>query len=317
MSAPNVSVIIPNWNGVSHLPVCLDALRRQSYTDFQAIVVDNASTDGSLQLLKSYPEVEVIEQQTNLFFSGAVNDGICRTQSPIIVLLNNDTEPEPSWLAELVSALEAHPEAGFAASKLLIFDERDVIHSAGDGYGLDGIPRNRGVWTKDKGQFDKDTYVFSACAGAAAYRRELFDDIGLFDEDFVGYCEDVDLAFRAQLAGYRCVFAPKARVYHKISATGSGPLASYLCGRNFINVVIKDMPGELLRRHWPKIIKGQLGYVGQSLRHIREPAARARVRGQVSAIGQLPKMISKRRCIQARRRVSTSYIEEMLSEKEA
>jgi len=316
MIPPNVSVIIPNWNGVHHLSTCLDALRHQTYPDFEVVVVDNASSDESLELLRNYPEVKVIPLRRNLFFSGAVNEGIRQTQSPIVVLLNNDTEAEPEWLAELVGALEARPDAGMAASKLLLFDRRDVLHSAGDSYGTDGIPRNRGVWEKDEGQYDEDIYVFSACAAAAAYRREVFADIGLFDEDFVAYCEDVDLGFRAQLAGYRCVFAPKARVYHKLSATGAGPLASYLCGRNFINVIVKDMPWPQLRRHWPKIVARQLGYVGESIRHLREPAARARLRGQLSALGQLRKMLAKRRQIQASRRVSEAYVESILTGKE-
>jgi GT2 family glycosyltransferase len=110
---------------------------------------------------------------------------------------------------------------------MLLFTERDKLHSAGDGFGINGVPINRGVWQKDEGQFDADVYVFGGCGGAVAYRREMLDDIGLFDEDLFMYLEDVDLNWRAQLAGYRAVFAPKAVVYHHLSATGGGVIASH------------------------------------------------------------------------------------------
>ncbi|MBI2906570.1 MAG: glycosyltransferase family 2 protein [Chloroflexi bacterium] len=312
--APWVTVIIPNWNGRAHLPTCLEALRGQTFHDFRAVVVDNGSTDDSVPFLRSdYPEVEVLRLPKNVFFSGAVNEGIRQSESPLIALLNNDTEAEPLWLEELVRALDEHPEAGMAASKMLLFDRRDVLNSAGDFYGADGIPGNRGVWERDEGQYDAQTLVFGACAGAALYRRSMLDDIGLFDEDFVGYCEDVDLSFRAQLGGYRCVFAPKARVYHRLSATGGGRTASYLCGRNFIGVIVKDMPGSLIGKHWCKLLATQVGYALHSLWHARELAARARLRGQLAGLAQMPKMLEKRRSIQASRRVRDEYIESILS----
>lgn len=312
-STPCASVIIPNWNGAHLLPPCLDALRSQAYKDFEVLVVDNASTDSSVELLeKEYPEVRVIRMETNRFFSGAVNEGIRRSKGEIVVLLNNDTEVEPQWLAELVEALDENPEAGFAASKMLLFERRNVLNSAGDYYGRDGVPGNRGVWERDEGQYDAITEVFGACGGAAAYRRRMLEEIGLLDEDFVGYCEDVDWNFRAQLAGYKCVFAPRARVYHRLSATGGGPVASYFCGRNFINVIVKDMPTSLIKRYWLRIVGAQLGYAKQSVWHFREPAARARLRGQLAAILALPSMLAKRKAIQASRKVSDEYIDSIL-----
>lgn len=308
-----VAVVIPNWNGAHLLPTCLDSLRQQTYTDFKVVVIDNGSTDDSRRLLaEAYPEVRVIALAENRLFAGAVNEGIRQTTTEIVALLNNDTEAEPDWLAELVRALDEHPEAGMTTSKMLLFDRRDVLNSAGDFYGPDGVPGNRGVWQRDVGQYDDEVYAFSACGGAAVYRRRLFDDIGLFDEDFVAYCEDVDLSFRAQLAGYACVFAPKARLYHRLSATGGGPLASYFCGRNFVNIIVKDVPTSLIRRHWWRMLGGQLRYVGESLAHFHEPAARARLRGQLAALGQVPRMLRKRRGVQARRRVSDYRIERLL-----
>lgn len=311
---PRVSVIIPNWNGESLLPTCLDALRRQMYQDFEVVVMDNASTDGSRRLLREgYPEVRVVGLSQNLFFARACNAGIRLTETELVALLNNDTEAEPSWLEELVRALDSGSQYGFATSKLLLFDRRDTIQSAGDSYRSNGVPGNRGVWERDDGRYNERCEVFGACGAASLYRRSMLEEIGLFDEEFRGYCEDVDLSFRAQLAGYRCVFAPDARVYHRLSATGGGPVASFLCGRNFINVVVKDIPGSMLRRYWRRILGAQVGYALHSLRHSREPSARARLKGQVSALLQLPSMLRKRRVVQASRRVSDGYLESVVT----
>ncbi len=234
-SAPFVSVIIPNWNGAAHLPTCLESLRRQTWRDFEVIVVDNGSEDGSLELLaREYPEVRVLALGENRGFAGACNAGIRAAQGELIVLLNNDTEADPRWLEEVVAAFGRHPEAGIVASKMLLFDRRDTFHTAGDYYRVDGRPGNRGVWQTDRGQYDREEYVFSACGGSAAYRRSMLDDVGLLDEEFFYSCEDVDLAWRAQPAGWRCVYAPRAVVYHKLSATGGGPIASFYDGRNFL-----------------------------------------------------------------------------------
>ncbi|GIW05668.1 MAG: glycosyl transferase [Dehalococcoidia bacterium] len=307
------SVIIPNWNGRAYLPTCLGALARQTRQDFETILVDDASTDDSVRYVEdAFPWVRIVRRRRNGHFARAVNTGIREARADVIVLLNSDTEAEPGWLAALLAALDAYPEAGMVTSKLLLFDRRTVIHSAGDVLRIDGRPGNRGVWEEDRGQYDGSPWVFGACAGAAAFRRAMLEEIGLFDEAFTAYCEDVDLSFRAQLAGYRCRFVPEARVYHHVSATGGGVGASYLCGKNFINVIVKNMPAELLRRHWPKIAAAQARLALEALRHVRQPAARAWLRGQLAAAGQLPSMIAKRRRIQASRRVSISAIEALL-----
>ncbi|MBI4317008.1 MAG: glycosyltransferase family 2 protein [Chloroflexi bacterium] len=309
-----VAVIIPNWNGASLLPTCLDSLRAQTLMPADILVVDNASTDDSVEITRrNYPEVRLISMPTNRLFAGAVNEGIHHTDADLIALLNNDTEADSLWLAEICRALDNRPEAGFAASKMLLFDRRNVINSAGDFYRVDGVPGNRGVWEEDTGQYDQEGHVFGACAGAAAYRRSMLSDIGLFDEDFVAYAEDVDLSFRAQLAGYRCVFVPTAIVYHRLSATGGGDVASYYCGRNFIGILAKDMPGPLLRKHWRRIIAAQLAFSWESILHIGESAARARLRGQLAGLLQLPCALSKRRAAQQTRRVGLDYVESILS----
>jgi GT2 family glycosyltransferase len=244
-----------------------------------------------------------------------VNRGIEVAQGEIIAPLNSDTEVAPGWAEALVNALLDHPDAGMAASKMLLFDRRDTLHSAGDAYRVDGIPVNRGVWQKDEGQFDDDEYIWGGCGGAVAYRREMLDDIGAFDEDLFMYCEDVDLNWRAQLAGYKCVFAPDAVVYHHLSATGGGEIASFYTGRNTLWVLVKNYPVELLRRHWRKVLGAQLKIAANALKAWRGAAARARLRGQLAGLLGLPRWLGKRRDVQASRRVSVEEIEPMLLSK--
>ncbi len=311
---PELAIIVVNWNGAHLLRTCLGSLRAQTFTDFETILVDNGSTDESLSLVaREFPEVRVIALPENLGLGGGTNVGIRQSDAPIIVTFNNDTDADPRWLAELHAALIAHPEAGSAASKLLLFDRRDTIHSAGDFYGLDGMPGSRGVWQRDDGRYSRPELVFGACAGAAAYRRSMLDEVGLFEDDFFMYCEDVDLAFRCQLAGYRCIFVPTAVVYHMLSATGGGPLASYYCGRNFLRVIARNMPRQLLGRVWPRIVLAQLRMTAESVRHIREPAARAKLRGQWDGLCELPRTLRARPAIQQRRRVPVRYLHALLA----
>jgi len=311
---PEIAVVVVNWNGAHLLPTCLGSLRRQTFADFETILVDNGSSDDSLELVaRDFPEVRVVALAENLGLAGGTTTGIKLTDAPIIATLNNDTEADPRWLAELHAALADHPEAGSAASKLLLFDRRDVIHSAGDFYGLDGIPGNRGVWQHDNGAFARQELVFGACAGAAAYRRSMLDDVGGFEDSFFMYCEDVDLAFRSQLLGYRCVYVPTAVVYHMLSATGGGPLASYYCGRNFVRVIARDMPGPLLRRVWPRVLLAQLKIAAESVRHAREPAARAKLHGQLAGLRELPRLLGERGAIQSRRRVPIRYLRSIMA----
>jgi len=310
---PLVSVIIPNWNGLKYLLVCLQALRAQTYPRLEVIVADNASTDGSQAFVAAhYPEVRLVELSENRGFAGACNAGIQAAQGDIVILLNNDTEAAPDWVSEVVAAFERHPEAGSVASKMLLYDRRDTLHTAGDFYRLDGIPGNRGVWQSDGERYNSEEYVFSACGGSAAYRRAMLDQVGLLDEDFFFSSEDVDLGWRAQLMGWRCVYAPKAVVYHMLSATGGGATASFYNGRNFIWLIAKNYPGELWRKYWRQIIRAQARRAWEALRAWRGEAARATLRGMAVGLWTLPWILRKRRAIQARRTVSVEYLETIL-----
>ena len=299
-----VSVIIPTWNGAHHLPVCLAALRRQTLPVFEVILVDNASTDDTRALvMNDFPEVRLLPLPVNKRFAGACNAGIRASRGEFVALLNNDTEADEHWLENVVATFDAHAGAGFVASKLRLFDQRDRLHSAGDFYSLRGAPGNRGVWQVDDGRFDAE-YVFGACGAASVYRRTMLDQVGLLDETFEFSCEDVDLSWRAQLAGHKCAFARDAIVYHKVSATGGGVLNSYYDGRNFIWLLVKDVPGDVLRPNFGRIVAEQLRITRDAVRAWRGQAARNRLKGQLAGLLGIPRMLGRRRAVQRSRTVS-------------
>lgn len=240
-----VSVIIVNYNGSSLLQECLDSLREQTMKDFEVIFVDNASSDGSVEFVcRNYPEVKVIVSRTNLGYGGGNNLGIQEASGGHIVLLNNDTKADPRWLEFLVATAESDPEAGMCASKIMNYYEPETIDNTGLIMYRDGVARGRGRLEKDTGQYDAVEEVFfpSGCAGL--YRREMLDQIGALDEDFFLYVDDVDIGLRGRLAGWRCLYAPSAVVYHKYSATTEpySRLKAYLVERNRIWVVMKYFP---------------------------------------------------------------------------
>ncbi len=305
------SVIIPNWNGLRILPTCLNALRQQTFRDFEIIVVDDASTDDSRTLLaRDYPEVRVVTLESNCGFAHAVNTGIRAARGDVIALLNNDTEADPHWLEEIARSLAANPRVGMIACKLRLFDKRDHLHSAGDFYRVDGIPGNRGVWEEDRGQYDDAHGLFGGCGGAVAYRKAMLDEIGLFDEALVANLEDVDMNWRARWAGYPIAFAPRAIVYHHVSATGGGAYGSFYVGRNSILVLAKDYPAALWKKYWRKILRAQLQITWDALKSWRGVAARARLRGQVAGMLGLPRWLKRRG--EVIRRASNAEIEAVL-----
>lgn len=308
------SVVIPHWNARHYLPACLDSLLAQTYRPLEVLVVDNASEDGSQELVKEcYPTVQLIELPDNRGFTGACNAGMVAAKGEVIVLLNNDTEAEPDWIEQIMAAFSRHADAGIVASKMLLFDKRDTLHTSGDGVRIDGIPYNRGIWQADGPEFSREEYVFSACGGSAAYRKSMLDRIGLLDDDFYFSLEDVDIAWRAQLAGFRCVYAPGAVVYHHLSATGGGKTASFYTARNLIWLVAKNVPMELLIRHGRHILSAQARRLREALWHWRGEAAQATLAGMVAGLVSLPKALQKRRAVQKSRVVTIEYLESMLT----
>lgn len=310
-----VAVVIPNWNGERLLHTCLSSLRRQSFRDFETVLVDNGSTDGSLELLaREFPEARVVALGENRGFAAAANAGIAATEAEYVVLLNNDTEQDPGWLEALVRAADVHPEAGSFASKLVDFHDRRLLDGAGDALRLSGLPYRLGHGEVDRGQFDAPAGVFGACAAAALYRRGMLEEVGLFDEDFGSYCEDGDLAFRARLAGYGCLYVPGAVVYHMGSASTGGKrseAATRLGTRNSISLLVKNLPLSVVPHVLPFFLLGQLARL---LTAAATGTLRAHLEGLAGTWRQLPLTLKKRRAIQTARKVPDAEVRALLRE---
>lgn len=306
-----LSVVIPNWNGLKFLEVCFTALAAQTHPRLEVIMVDNASADGSQAFTaERFPWVTLIPLDENRGFTGACNIGMMAARGEFVCLLNNDTEVEPGWAAAVVAAFATDPQVGSVASKMLLFDKRDHIHTTGDLFSRDGRAINRGVWEKDTGQYDQPAYVFSACGGSATYRRAMLDAVGLLDDDFFFSLEDVDMGWRSQLSGWRCLYTPHAVVYHHLSATGGGATASFYTGRNLLYLLVKDYP--LWHTDSRRIIRAQLQTAWEAARAWRGTAARARLRGMAAGLLGIPLMLRKRRQVMAARRLSDADVAALL-----
>lgn len=247
---PLVSVIVVNWNGKHLLGECLDSLTAQRFADFEVIVVDNGSRDGSVEYIRErYPDIKVESLAENLGFAGGNNAGMRIASGKYLALLNNDTKVDPAWLENLLNAAEASSlTIGMWACKILFYDHPDIIDNVGLLIYPDGLGRGKGRLETDQGQYDQpgEALFPSGCAGL--YRKSMLDEIGLFDDEFFAYADDMDLGLRARLAGWGCVYVPSAKVYHKYSSSSSAysPLKAFLVERNRIWVLWKYYPLELI-----------------------------------------------------------------------
>jgi GT2 family glycosyltransferase len=313
MVAPLASVIVPSLNGGHLLPACLNSLVEQSYSNLEVIVADGASTDATSALLaQRYPSVRLLTLRRNLGFAGNVNAGLRAARGDVLCLLNNDAHAEPDWVAACVETLASHPEVGSVASKV-VYADGGTINSAGDLVCRDGAARQRGNAQADGPEWDVSMPVFGASGGAAAYRREMLADVGLLDEAFFMYLEDVDLAFRAQLRGWGCLYQPAARAVHLGGASGGGRLESFYNGRNLIRLLAKDLPSGLVPRLLPSIVRFQVRRSRDALAAWRGAAARATLRGQLTGLAGLPRHLADRPPVQRRRRISDDAILELLT----
>lgn len=224
---------------------CLETLKKQNYPHFKTIVVDNASTDGSLEYMKEeYPQIPVIALDKNYGFSRAVNEGIRHSATPYVILLNNDTTVDEGFIREMVNAIEKSPRIFSVSSKMIQMHHPELIDSAGDLYTLMGWAVNRGIG-RPISNYSNPGNIFAACAGAAIYRRKVFERIGYFDEAHFAYLEDIDLGYRAKIHGYINTFCPTAIVYHVGSGTSGSKYNSFkvtLSARNSIWLNYKNMP---------------------------------------------------------------------------
>lgn len=238
-----VTVIIPNYNGLRFMEPCLEALKQQNFKEFDLLVVDNGSQDGSAEWLRKRG-IPAIFLDSNTGFSGAVNTGIRAVSTPYVILLNNDTVPFPDYVGELVRCLDRFPEVFSASSKMIQLYHRDLMDDAGDMYSVLGWAYQRGVGQPSSG-YQRACQVFAACAGAAIYRREVFEEIGYFDESHFAYLEDIDVGYRAKIHGYRNVYCPTAKIYHVGSGTSGSKYNSFkvrLAARNNVYLNYKNMP---------------------------------------------------------------------------
>jgi GT2 family glycosyltransferase len=309
-----VSVIVPNWNGAEHLPACLDSLLAQQ-SKAHIIVVDNGSADDSRRLLsEKYPAVEVIALSRNRGFAGGVNAGLRRAMElgcKYAALLNNDAVAEPGWLKSLVAALDKNAKTGIAASKMLSINGQ-YIDSTGENYSIWGLPYPRGRGQADHGQFDSQRQVFGASGGASLYRLKMLEQIGLFDEAFFAYYEDVDLSFRAQLAGWQVIFEPSAIVRHQIGATSSrlSGFATYHTLKNLPLLLWKNVPWALMPKIWPRLVLSHGSFTIKAVAKGQVwPVAKAFVMGTLLWF----RALAQRRRIQSRRKVNAAYIAGLMS----
>lgn len=308
-----VCIVVPNWNGKRSLPDCLDSLLGQ-VMPADIIVVDNGSTDGSLELLADkYHRVEVLALGKNIGFAGGVNAGIKRAMvlgARYVALFNNDAIADKKWLQNLVEHLSANPKVGIVTSKI-ISSANDVLDSTGEFYTSWGLPYPRGRGEKVSDTYDNHRRVFGASGAASLYRIKMLKEIGLFDEDFFAYYEDVDISFRAQLAGWKISYEPRAIVHHDIGGT-SGKIkdfTTYQTMKNLPWLLWKNVPRGLLLTVVPRF---ELAYWGIYFSAIRRGQGWPATKGVAVSVALMPKKIWQRRKIQKRRKVSDSYVRSIL-----
>lgn len=257
----DVTVVIPNYNGKHFLKACLDSIKNQSRTDFVTMVIDNGSTDGSVEYIEQeYPWVQLVKQDENYGFCGAVNMGIRMAKTAYVLLLNNDTEADRDFVSELYRMISADEKIFSVSSKMLNFHQRDLMDDAGDMYSVIGWQFQRGVGRKES-LYGKAAPVFSACAGAAIYRKAVFEEIGYFDENHFAYLEDMDIGYRARIYGYKNYFCPTAKVYHVGSGTSGSKYNDFKVrhsARNSVYLNYKNMPLLQLIVNFPALMLGWL-----------------------------------------------------------
>lgn len=294
-ASPLVSVVVPNFNGAKFLETCLTSLEQQTFKDFELLIVDNASEDNSLEIVRrKAPSALVVRQSRNTGFAAAANAGIRSARGEWIAALNNDTEVAHTWLEELYAATSRHPLADFFASRILDFVDRKKIYSAGDCFLRIGVGYRRGQEMPDGDGYHEEIKIFSACGCGALYRKSTLEAFGGFDERFFAYLEDVDLGLRLQAAGMQGYYVPSAVLYHRGGGTSGGefsPLAVRLLSRNSILLLIKNIPYWILARCGLRILARQASWLIRVLAHLRLGSY---LRGLAGILPLIPSMLRER-----------------------
>lgn len=318
MTKPKVSVIIPNWNGRDLLEDSLTSFKKQTFKDFEIILVDNGSTDGSIDYVTGdFPEVKIIKLSKNLGFAKAINEGVKASRVEYVIFLNNDTKVHQDWVKNLVECASAHPEVISVNPKLLNFYDRKKIDGVGILINEVGQAKSIGWQESDQGQFEKMQYIFGATGGASLFRRTDFIKVGMFDERYFMYSEEVDFAFRAQFLGYKSIFCPKAVVYHKHKATAKRlpQHIEYWQFRNMTQTIIKDFPASILWKKW-RWLKIILVHFNTIFYQLKNGYFWAPVMSELWLIIHLPDLLRQRKKIQKTRLVNDEYLENFLVKKE-
>ena len=293
-----VSVIMLNWNGQEYLEECLKSLVKQSYRNYEAIAVDNDSKDNSIKIIKKFKKVRLIQNKENFGFAKGNNIGIEKAKGDYIIVLNNDTKVDKDFIKELVKVAETDENIGMLSCKMLFYDNPKIINSTGLVVYKDGRVIDKNI-NKENKNLNKIEVVFGPCGGAAFYRKDVLERVktgeDYFDSDFKFYYEDADLAFRIRHSGYKCLFVPKAVVYHKVNASAKkvSNLGIYYGIRNKVFFIMKNFPSRILIRNLPKILIMQIISFFYYLFKLNMVALKARI----SIFFDLRKMIEKRRII--------------------
>ena len=310
-----VAVVIPNWNGADMIVECIDSLLRQDIKH-TLIIVDNGSVDESVDIIESnYLDVVLLKNSSNLGFAGGVNTGIryaLTEKFDAVALINNDAIASKNWLGDLVRVLETHESVGIATSKIMSLD-KSHIDSTGDIYTTWGLPYPRGRNEEVGNQYDTSNWVFGASGGASIYRSTMLNEIGLFDEDFFAYYEDVDISFRAQLAGWKVYYEPKSEVYHATSTTGSRipGFFTYQTIKNYPLLFWKNVPTSLMPKMLPRFM---FAYFIFELKGLLTPSRTIpTIKGDLKALSLMSKKLRERKHIQKNRKVTDEYIRSILT----
>lgn len=307
---PLFSIVIPTYNGKKLLDDCLESIKNQSLKDFEVILVDNGSTDQTSKLARKYKWIHYFNLKKPLGFAKPVNFGIKKSKGKYIFLLNNDVKLDKNCLEEIKIAFDKNKKADFAALLMLNWNGKKV-DSAGDGFSWWGraYPRGRGENPKN---YQKDEYVFGACGGASVFKRKIFDNVGYLDEDFYAYFEDADLSFRAQLAGYRCLYISSAKVFHKGSSTFKKDSAKirFIGNRNKDWVIFKNYPTKFLLTNLYKLMATKLKSMFTDL---SDGLVLSSFRAIGASFVSIPKLMAKRTKIQKNIKVSDQYLLSIIS----
>ena len=304
-----ISVVIPNWNGIDEIPACLDSLLAQTQ-EHRIIVVENGSIDGSLEFIqKNYPQAELIVHQKNKGFAGGVNAGIRKSIADgdeFVALFNNDAVADKDWLKNLVEDLQVNTDTGIATCKFMTIDKKH-LDSTGDYYTTWGLPYPRGRHEANLDKYDDFVQVFGASGGASLYRTNMLKEVGLFDEDFFAYYEDVDISFRAQLAGWKVRYVPEAEAYHKIGATSSkiSGFTTYQTIKNLPWILWKNAPFTIFVRVFPRFAFAYFSFIISAAWRGQGWYA---LKAYVVMFVHLPKKTVQRFNIQRKRKVTSRYI---------